>query len=190
MRLLWVEIDAQVGERELVGVVLEGRYRLEERLARGGMSTVYAATDLRLHRTVAVKVFWAGTTEDADAVRRESEKRLLASLDPLRRRLIQGFIVLMVAGQLYDRPGRIYPFVSWTMYSNATHPGQNVNRIRARLTDGRIEDLPICPFPIRTLNCAATLRLLAKKAADPDSKNPGRAKRRLDEFERMLRRDA
>src|SRR4029450_7191333 len=40
----------------VVGVVLEGRYRLEERLARGGMSTVYAATDLRLHKTVAVKV--------------------------------------------------------------------------------------------------------------------------------------
>jgi serine/threonine-protein kinase len=40
----------------VVGMVLEGRYRLEERLARGGMSTVYAATDLRLHKTVAVKV--------------------------------------------------------------------------------------------------------------------------------------
>jgi serine/threonine protein kinase/beta-lactam-binding protein with PASTA domain len=40
----------------VVGAVLEGRYRLEERVARGGMSTVYAATDLRLHRTVAVKV--------------------------------------------------------------------------------------------------------------------------------------
>jgi serine/threonine protein kinase/beta-lactam-binding protein with PASTA domain len=40
----------------VVGMVLEGRYRLEERLARGGMSTVYSATDLRLHKTVAVKV--------------------------------------------------------------------------------------------------------------------------------------
>ena len=40
----------------VVGLVLEGRYRLEERVARGGMSTVYTATDLRLHRTVAVKI--------------------------------------------------------------------------------------------------------------------------------------
>ncbi|WP_091064188.1 Stk1 family PASTA domain-containing Ser/Thr kinase [Klenkia brasiliensis] len=40
----------------VLGLVLEGRYRLEERVARGGMSTVYAATDLRLHRQVAVKV--------------------------------------------------------------------------------------------------------------------------------------
>ena len=40
----------------VLGLVLEGRYRLEERVARGGMSTVYAATDLRLHRVVAVKV--------------------------------------------------------------------------------------------------------------------------------------
>jgi serine/threonine-protein kinase len=40
----------------VVGATLEGRYRLEERVARGGMSTVYAATDLRLHRTVAVKI--------------------------------------------------------------------------------------------------------------------------------------
>ncbi|MSW64880.1 MAG: Stk1 family PASTA domain-containing Ser/Thr kinase [Actinobacteria bacterium] len=40
----------------VLGLVLEGRYRLEERIARGGMSTVYSATDLRLHREVAVKV--------------------------------------------------------------------------------------------------------------------------------------
>ncbi|WP_092804842.1 Stk1 family PASTA domain-containing Ser/Thr kinase [Klenkia marina] len=40
----------------VLGLVLEGRYRLEQRVARGGMSTVYAATDLRLHREVAVKV--------------------------------------------------------------------------------------------------------------------------------------
>lgn len=40
----------------LVGTVLDGRYRVEAPVARGGMSTVYAATDLRLDRRVAVKV--------------------------------------------------------------------------------------------------------------------------------------
>lgn len=49
----------------LVGRVLEGRYRLGERLARGGMSTVYVARDLRLDRAVAVKVMTSDLSSDA-----------------------------------------------------------------------------------------------------------------------------
>jgi serine/threonine protein kinase len=62
------------------GEMLDGRYRLEELLGEGGMGSVWRASDEALGRVVAVKVFWAGSTEDTDAVRRESEKRLLASL--------------------------------------------------------------------------------------------------------------
>ncbi|HSV68101.1 MAG TPA: Stk1 family PASTA domain-containing Ser/Thr kinase [Mycobacteriales bacterium] len=40
----------------LVGTVLEGRYRVDAVLARGGMSTVYVGTDQRLDRVVAIKV--------------------------------------------------------------------------------------------------------------------------------------
>ncbi|MDX6209492.1 MAG: eukaryotic-like serine/threonine-protein kinase, partial [Frankiales bacterium] len=36
----------------LVGRVLDGRYRIQERIARGGMATVYRAVDLRLDRPV------------------------------------------------------------------------------------------------------------------------------------------
>ncbi|MGI8867526.1 MAG: protein kinase domain-containing protein, partial [Mycobacteriales bacterium] len=48
----------------LVGVVLDGRYRIESRLARGGMSTVFTGTDLRLDRSVALKVMDAQLAGD------------------------------------------------------------------------------------------------------------------------------
>ena len=48
----------------LVGSVLDGRYRVEARVARGGMSTVYSGTDLRLDRPVAVKVMAAALARD------------------------------------------------------------------------------------------------------------------------------
>ena len=51
-------------EDPLVGGVLEGRYLLTARIARGGMSTVYRAVDTRLDRHVAVKVMSAGLSND------------------------------------------------------------------------------------------------------------------------------
>ena len=63
-----------------VGLVLEGRYRLEERLARGGMSTVYAATDLRLHKTVAVKVMAEHLAHDPTFVDRFTREARAAAM--------------------------------------------------------------------------------------------------------------
>jgi len=51
-------------EDPLVGRVLEGRYRIAYRIARGGMSTVYAAVDQRLEREVAVKVMSSALSAD------------------------------------------------------------------------------------------------------------------------------
>lgn len=64
----------------VVGLVLEGRYRLEERVARGGMSTVYAATDLRLHRTVAVKVMAEHLAHDPTFVDRFTREARAAAM--------------------------------------------------------------------------------------------------------------
>src|SRR5215467_6412976 len=45
-----------VDPRERLNVALAGRYVLEQELGRGGMETVYAATDLKHGRRVAIKV--------------------------------------------------------------------------------------------------------------------------------------
>src|SRR5437867_2541592 len=60
---------------------LGDRYRLHERLGRGGMAEVYRATDLRNGRTVALKLLLDPYNDDARAVRRfEQEARTAAAL--------------------------------------------------------------------------------------------------------------
>ncbi|MGF3054856.1 Stk1 family PASTA domain-containing Ser/Thr kinase [Microbacterium sp. YY-03] len=48
----------------LIGRLVDGRYRVRARIARGGMATVYVATDLRLERRVALKVMHAHLSDD------------------------------------------------------------------------------------------------------------------------------
>ncbi|KRE40202.1 Stk1 family PASTA domain-containing Ser/Thr kinase [Knoellia sp. Soil729] len=50
---------------DLVGELLDGRYRVIERLADGGMATVYLAVDTRLDREVALKVMRSHLAQDA-----------------------------------------------------------------------------------------------------------------------------
>lgn len=65
----------------IVGRVLDGRYEVGDRIARGGMATVYEAVDLRLDRPVAVKVMHAGLGDDQDfATRFVREARSAARL--------------------------------------------------------------------------------------------------------------
>jgi eukaryotic-like serine/threonine-protein kinase len=62
-------MDATLAD-PLVGRLLDGRYRVESRIARGGMATVYVATDTRLDRTVALKIMHQDLAGDPDFVRR------------------------------------------------------------------------------------------------------------------------
>ena len=57
---------------------IDGKYRLEQLLGRGGMGTVYAATDLRLGRSVAVKLLRSSTLA-SDQARRRFDREARAS---------------------------------------------------------------------------------------------------------------
>ena len=49
----------------MVGRLIDGRYQVRSRIARGGMATVYLATDLRLERRVAIKVMHGHLADDS-----------------------------------------------------------------------------------------------------------------------------
>ncbi|TWS25867.1 Stk1 family PASTA domain-containing Ser/Thr kinase [Tsukamurella sputi] len=68
----------------LIGARIEGRYRIDAVIARGGMSTVYMGLDLRLDRPIAIKVMDPKYAADAQFVSRfEFEARAVAKLkDP------------------------------------------------------------------------------------------------------------
>lgn len=54
----------------LVGQLLDGRYRVDARIAVGGMATVYRAVDTRLDRVLALKVMHPALATDASFVER------------------------------------------------------------------------------------------------------------------------
>ncbi|MGK5549126.1 Stk1 family PASTA domain-containing Ser/Thr kinase [Streptomyces sp. URMC 127] len=74
-------MDTTLGD-PLVGQVLDGRYRVEARIAVGGMATVYRALDTRLDRVLAVKVMHPGLASDTAFVERFiREAKAVARLD-------------------------------------------------------------------------------------------------------------
>jgi beta-lactam-binding protein with PASTA domain/tRNA A-37 threonylcarbamoyl transferase component Bud32 len=76
-----VERQGPDHDGNLVGTLLEGRYRVGPVLARGGMSTVYRGTDTRLQRPVAIKVMARRFAADPVFLQRfEREARAAARL--------------------------------------------------------------------------------------------------------------
>jgi serine/threonine protein kinase len=61
------------------GKVIGGRYELGGLLGTGGMAEVYRARDIRLDRSVAIKLFLSGATPE-DQIRLDREAQMLAAL--------------------------------------------------------------------------------------------------------------
>src|SRR6266480_6064583 len=58
----------------LIGALVDGRYRIRGRVARGGMATVYTALDERLERTVALKIIHPGRRSDPNFLDRFTDE--------------------------------------------------------------------------------------------------------------------
>ena len=67
--------------RQMIGTSLNDRFRLDEKIGSGGMSTVYRAFDPTLERWVAIKVMHRDISEDPDQLERfRREARTVARL--------------------------------------------------------------------------------------------------------------
>ena len=71
--------DEIVNSAIVPGSILRERYRLDSEIGRGGMGIVYRATDLELHREVAVKVLPTATSSIEARQRLMREARAAAA---------------------------------------------------------------------------------------------------------------
>src|SRR2546425_5321539 len=68
--------------RERLQRLIEGKYRIERLLGKGGMAAVFLAHDLTLEREVAIKVLPPDVAQDEQVVRRfQQEAKTAAKLD-------------------------------------------------------------------------------------------------------------
>ncbi|MFN0249595.1 MAG: protein kinase domain-containing protein [Kofleriaceae bacterium] len=70
-------VPAEGDGEELIGMVIEGRYRLSSTLGRGGMGLVYKAAHVGLRRQVAVKILHPSLAASPD-IRNRFEREALA----------------------------------------------------------------------------------------------------------------
>jgi eukaryotic-like serine/threonine-protein kinase len=109
------------GRDTLLGSLFAGRYRLEEVAGRGGMATVYRATDELLGRPVAAKILSSSSADTEEVRRQQGEVRLLASLSH------PGLVTLFDAGAA-DTPEGPRAFLVMELVRGVT--------LRERMTDG------------------------------------------------------
>src|SRR5215470_14119385 len=66
-------MDTKVAD-SLIGALIDGRYRIRGRVAKGGMATVYTAADERLERIVALKIIHPAQTRDPNFLNRFTDE--------------------------------------------------------------------------------------------------------------------
>src|SRR4051812_46440572 len=98
----------------LVGMCLNGRYRLDAQVGSGGMSTVYRAFDTTLERRVAIKLMHRPLAQDSDQLERfRREARAVAQLNHPH------IVGVIDAGEDSD-PARPAPFIVFEFVDGET----------------------------------------------------------------------
>ncbi|MBC8000640.1 MAG: serine/threonine protein kinase [Leptolyngbya sp.] len=79
-------LEAGVSEDPFIGSTIDSKYEIQEKIGQGGMSVVYRAMQVTMHRVVALKMLKMGLTSDPNFVQRFS--REVAFLGRLNHRNI------------------------------------------------------------------------------------------------------
>lgn len=108
------------GARSTAPVVLGERYQLADLLGRGGMADVHRATDLLLHRDVAVKVLRDVAGSDSDRARFTAEARTLAGLS---HHALVTVLDAGLAGAASERPFLVMELVEGTTLAEVVRGG-------------------------------------------------------------------
>jgi hypothetical protein len=148
----------------VIGTLLSGRFRLDEKIGSGGMSTVYLAFDPTLERWVAIKLMHRDISTDPDQLERfRREARAVARLNHPH------VVTVIDAGEDDGTPYIVFEYVE----------GETLKERIARL--GRLPVPEAVAYAIeigRALSCAHSHRLVHRDVKpqnvliDPD----GRAK--------------
>jgi hypothetical protein len=67
------------GNTELIGTILDDRYRIEAMIAEGGMAVLYRAHQIGMDRTVAIKIMLPTVTPNSQAAERFAQECKLAA---------------------------------------------------------------------------------------------------------------
>jgi serine/threonine protein kinase len=113
--------------------LLDGRYRLEALLGRGGMGTVYRGLDTRLNRPVAIKVLRDATGAD--------EARFAAEVQTLARFTHPHLVRLLDAGELEARPYLVMDLVEGPTLAKRLSDGQLSSTETAKVGAGIVAAL-------------------------------------------------
>jgi eukaryotic-like serine/threonine-protein kinase len=91
----------------VIGTLLSGRFRLEEKIGSGGMSTVYRAFDETLERWVAIKLLHSEISSDSDQIERfRREARAVARFSH------PNVVTVIDAGEDQGQPYIVFEYVA------------------------------------------------------------------------------